>query len=336
MSVTIVETPTRKKTQIAIRPYVDPGQDNMGLQNYGMVVMDGIFHQEQLAEIEKNGVRRFITGLNEFAPDVKNIQDEQARKAKILEIRKTVAELEKELAGNVVSHDDPEFWNKIKLLHFTNHEFWSRIEIRCGNEPVYLDPEKAEDRIRIYAIEAGGFSLIARSYEVARAMMTPPKFYLDKHEETIASKTEVKKLQNKAISELEKLFSKDTTKLFLVAKVVDGNSAQYKKSVPNDVLYDNMDRFIKGEGVEKNKARAASDFTNACKMSMETLKIKAIIKDASFYKFIAPKSDGFIYHVDSGSLMGKNPAELLEYLKNPLNDKTLLDLMKRVEETWEE
>ena len=65
-------------------------------------------------------------GLNEFAPEVKRL-DASKRKAKVKQIRTAVAELEKELAQNVVTVDDPEFWNKIKLLKPNNDEFWSKI-----------------------------------------------------------------------------------------------------------------------------------------------------------------------------------------------------------------
>jgi hypothetical protein len=67
---------------------------------------------------------------------------------------------------------------------------------------------------------------------------------------------------------------------------------------------------------------------------METLKIKAIVKDASYYKFISTKPDGFIYHMNSGTAMGKSSAAVSEFLKNPLNQEIMLDLMERVEKMW--
>ena len=49
---------------------------------------------------------------------------------------------------------------------------------------------------------------IAKSYEDARSKAVPPKFYLDKEEETVMVRTEYKKLRNKALSELQKLYDK--------------------------------------------------------------------------------------------------------------------------------
>lgn len=336
MSVTIVSlAETAKSGSISVKPFFDPNKSNLGLEKYGLALFDGIFHEEQLACIERNGIKRYITGLNEFAPEIKLIQNLDEKQAKIKEIRTVVAQLEKDLAANIVDPSDVDFWNKIKLLAPGNSEFWDKISIRCGNEPVILDPVKdPHDLIKIYAIEAGGFSIVAKSYDDARNRAVAPKFYLDKFVDTVAVKTELSKLRNKAISELTKLFDKNQNKLFYVAKVVDGNSVQYKKSTPNDIVYDNMDRFIRGEGIESSIKKAAQGFLDACNLDMETLKIKAIVRDCTYYKFIIPKSDGFIYHTDSSTMMGRNVSDCLEFLKNPLNDAILLDLTKKVEKYW--
>ena len=252
---------TAKSGSISVKPFFDPNKSNLGLEKYGLSLFDGVFHEEQLACLDRNGIRRYLTGLNEFAPEVKLIKDPQEREAKIQEIRRVVSELERDLAANMIDPKDPDFWNKVTVLQPNNDDFWSKITLRCGNEPVYLDPTKdAHDLIKIYAIESGGFSMVAKSFDDARSRAVPPKFYLDKYVETVSTKTELSKLRNKAISELTKLFDKNQNKLLYVAKVVDGNSVQYKKSTPNDIVYDNMDKFIRGEGVENSVKRAAQMF----------------------------------------------------------------------------
>ena len=165
-------------------------------------------------------------------------------------------------------------------------------------------------------------------------MPTPPKFYLDRLEETASINTEVKKLRNKALSELQKLFDKNQNKLFYIAKVLDANSTQYKKSTPNDIVYDNMDKYINGDLMDKDKKKTAQRFLDMVAMDMETLKIRAIVKDCSSYKFIATKADGFIYHIEKSVLLGRTQADVLEYLKNPLNEEILMDLSKKVEKYW--
>lgn len=334
-SVTIVEKyPQNKKSNIAIRPYFDPTVDNMGLQKYGLSLFDGAFHEETIACLEINGIKRYLTGLNEYAPEVKNLPlDEQ--EAKIKQIRMIVSQLEKELAANIVDADDPQFWNKVKLLKIDNSDFWDKIKIRCGNEPVHLDPASDPyDLIRLYAIEAGGFSIVAKSLEEARRMPVPPKFYLDRVGDSATLNTEVMKLRNKAGAELEKLFNKNQNKMFYVAKIIDINGAQYKKSTPNDIIYENMSKYITGESVEKDKKKCAGRFLDVAALDMETLKIRAIVKDANFFKYIATKADGFIYHMSSSVMMGRNLSDVVEYLRNPLNEEILADLTRKVETHW--
>jgi hypothetical protein len=334
-SVTLVESyPQNKKSTIAIRPFFDSNVDNMGLQKYGLSLFEGAFHEEQLSCLEINGIKRYVTGLNEFAPEVKLLPPDE-QEAKIKEIRRVVSYLEKALAANVVEPDDKDFWNKITLLKPNNSELWDKIRIRVGNEPVYLEPEKDPyDLIKLYSIEAGGFSMICKSLEEARGRNIPAKFYLDNLEETASVKTEVKKLRNKALSELQKLFDKNQNKLFYIAKALDANSAQYKKSTPNDIIYDNMDKYINGEAVEKDKKKTAQRFLDLVSLDMEALKIRAIVKDSSYYKFISTKADGFIYHMETTTMLGRTIVDVAEYLKNPLNEEILIDLTKKVERYW--
>lgn len=336
MDVTVIDKhqSLKRNSSLTIRPFIDNNSANMGLEKYDMVLFEGVFHEEPLICLEYNGIKRYITGLNEFAPEVKNLPEEE-RESAIKDIRIVVAQLEKELASNVIDPADKDFWNKVKLLRPDNDAFWGKITMRFGNEPVFLDPANDPyDLIKLRAIEAGGFSIVAKSLDVARKMSPTFKFYLDKYEETASIKTELKKLKNRAFSELQKLFEKNTNKLFYVCKVIDANSTQYKKSTPVDILYDNMDKFISGETVDKDKRKTAEKFLEVCALDMETLKLRAIIKDANYYKLISVRADGFIYHLKSTTMLGKNPSDLLLYLKNPLNEEILLDLTSNVEKYW--
>ena len=48
MSFTQVITRSNKKSQIKIKPYFDPTVSNMGLEDYGITMFDGVKHMEQL------------------------------------------------------------------------------------------------------------------------------------------------------------------------------------------------------------------------------------------------------------------------------------------------
>lgn len=323
-----------KVGKIQIKPYIDPNSENMGLEDYRMVVFPGVTHEEQLAAIERNGVVRYITGLDEFATEVQNIPDISQKKAIIKNIRIVVADLEQRLATNVLNIDDTDFWNKVTLLRPENIKFWEKITMRVGNEPVHLSPLKDPyDLIKLMAIEAGGFDLIAKSYEDAQAKAKPPKFYLDKETQTVSTKTIYKKLRNRAIRHLDELYSKNPKKLLYVTKVVDANSSTYKTHTPIDILYEACDEYIAGNSGEKPKI-SAQRFIDTCSLDMETVKLKALVKDASFFRMISLKPDGMLYHTKSSALLGRNVADVVEFLKNPLNEDLLVKLLGEVESLW--
>jgi hypothetical protein len=323
-----------KKQSVAVRPYFNPNKENMGLESYGLALHDGVYHEESLACLEMNGVKRYVTGLNEFAPEVKMLPPKE-RKAKIKEIREVVAELEASLAANVVDPEDKDFWNNLTIMSPNNDKFWDKISIRCGNDPVFLDPEvDPYDRIKLYAIRAGGFSIVSSSLKEAKQNPKGVKFYLDTLEETLTTRTELSKVRNRALVELQKMFDSNQSKLMYVAKICDANSTQYSKSTPNDVMYENMDDYVNGHGSEANKKKAAQNFLDVSTLSMEEIKIRALVKDCLFYRFLLTKAGGWIEPLDSGIRLGKRPSECLDYLMDPKNEETLLSLMDKVEPYW--
>ena len=281
-----------------------------------------------------NGVKRYVTGLNEFAPEVKMLPKAE-KEAKIKDIRAAVAQLEAELAANVVDVKDKEFWNKLTIMKPDNSKFWDKISMRCGNDPMFLDPVKDPyDLIKLYAINAGGFSIIAKSLKEAKESNTPYKFYLDTAEESLSTRTELSKLKNKALVALQNMYDSNVSKLMYVSKICDADSVQYVKATPNDVLYENMDQYINGFGAESSKKRAASQFIDVASLTMEELKIRALIKDSLYYRFITTKAGGWIEPIDSGIKLGKTPSECLQFLKNPENEESLMSLLEKVEPYW--
>lgn len=321
--------------KINIKPFIDGSKENMGLEKYGMAIFPGTYHEEQMAAMERNGVVRYITGLDEFAPEVQQIADEEEKQAVIYNIRSIVVYLEKMIATNILDINDKEFWNKVKRLRPDNIAYWSTITIRCGNEPVFLDPAKDPvDLIKYMSIEAGGFDLIAKSYDDALARPVAPKFYLDKEVYTVSTKISAKRVRNKALALLDEISNKNPKKLLYITKVLDTNSASYKNSTSIDILYDSMDNYIAGNGVERNPVKAAENFMNTSKMDMESLKLKALVKDASFFKVISLKADGMLYHTQSSVMLGRNVSDVVLYLKNPLNEDVLIKLLGEVEIYW--
>jgi len=323
------------KNAISIQPYVESNIENMGLEKYGMTLHQGATHKEFLTCLEIHGRKRYLNGLDEFAPEVEKIKDPDEKKAKVNQLREKVIFLERALAGNdSLKVGDKDFWNKVEVVKRDNHEFWGKVTVEVGNDIVYLDETDPTDLIIISSIEAGGFSEIAPSYEDAKGGSIAYKWYLDKKKESSAAKTSGKKIKNEAIALLDSLFKKDGPKLRYLAKCIDGNSVQYKNDTPLDVIYDNMDNFINGQGIERSINKAATAFIEASTMNMETLRIKAVVRDASMFKFILHKPDGNLYHNTSGEMLGKNQADCIEFFKNPMNAKLWETLVDEVEVHW--
>ena len=322
--------------RLSIKPFFTES-DNMGLTNYEFVVFPGTTQTESIACLQDGKILRYVNGLDEFAASVQRIPDAKVKAARIKEIRVMVSYLEELLATNTVEIDDPKFWNKIKLLRPENSEFWETITLKLGNDPLHLNPANdAHDLIKVCAIEAGGFSLVATGWDDARAMSKPPKWYLDREAITVKTRTEAKKIRNKALGMLDIMYSEDPVKLMLVAKLTDAYGHQYKYDTPLDVKYENMDNWINGKGGDKNELRAAKEFITNAELSKIDLKIKALCKDAAFYKTIAQKPDGNIYHMESNIPVGRNLNEAAEFFKNPVNEDLTNKLIEVIEGYWKE
>lgn len=333
-----VKTKTKKVDapimgKVSIKPYTDPNAENMGLEKYNYVVFPNTFQVETLAAVEVNGKSRYLTGLNEFAPEVKQIKDPEAKAAKIQHIREVIATLERERAFNHIKVDDEDFWAKVEMFKPDNSKIWGKVHLKLGNDDQQLNPKDNLDHlIIINAIENGGFSLVASSFEEAKR--TKKKWYLDRQIDSISSKTSITKLRNKALAVMQEISEEEPRKLFYIAKNLNSKGMQYSNKTLADVIYNDMDMYINGLGYDNNKKRCANTFIEHANMSIEDLKIKAIIKDAAFYKYIITKPDGMLHEASQNVMLGRNVSDVLEYLKNPANDDMLDILMSKVEHMW--
>jgi hypothetical protein len=324
-----------KAGRITIRPYCDPRKENMGLETYDMVLFPGTHQREAMAAIEQNGKLRYLNGLDEAAPEVKGLNDPEKRNAKIKEIRSIVAMLEFEKHYNTLDIEDPEFWNKVQTYKPNNTEFWSTIMLEVANDVIFLDPvNKTEDLLKVLAIEAGGFPIIAKSKEECISGLHKRKWYLDRQIDTAQNKASVSKIKNKALKELDNISNEMPRKLFYIAKLISTNSMQYKNSTLQDVIYDHLDEFVNGLAQESSIRKAAQQFLDYTELDMQELKVRAMIKDATFYKFIVLKGDGLLYLAQENILLGRNASEVYEYLINPMNEDVLVTFQERVEDTW--
>lgn len=323
---------TYSPTDISIRPYFDPNIPNMGLEKYGQVFFEGTGMMQSLRSIEINGVPRYITGLDEFSDSVKRLPEKE-REARIKNIKETVSKLEYEIFFNKVEPDDPNFWEKVNLKP-TNEDFWSQIVIVVGNEPYYLDPRDPRDLLKIIAAENGGFDDVAPSLEAARNMTKPPKFYLEKRRDVRIEEGKLKMTRDNAIYELVKLRLEEPQKLFWIAKNILPIANSYRKTDKIEILYGDLNDYIEGKSIEKNKKQAPVKFLEWVKKDEEYKQIRAYVLEAIFLKHLVTKGDGKIYIKDTGSMLGGNIEEVVEHLRQPINQSDLDYIQNKIDAIW--
>ena len=62
----------------------------------------------------------------------------------------------------------------------------------------------------------------------------------------------------------------------------------------------------------------------------------SVVKDATFFRFISLKTDGMLYHSATSTMLGRNVADVVIYLKNPVNEDILISILQEVESFWNE
>lgn len=319
-------------TDIVLKPYFLEGRENMGLEQYKQVFFDGTGLIQQLRAIEINGVVRYITGLDEFAPDVKILQDKE-KEARIKQIRETVAQLELEIFMNKVDVKDKDFWAKVNLAP-TNEKFWSKVILAASNQEVYFDPNEPMDLLKIIAIENWGFDEVAPSKEQADLLSSPPKLYLEKRTDTRHVEGQLKELRDKAIYELYKIRMETPQDLFLLAKNILPIANSYKTRDKIEIFYGDLSSFIEGTSIEKDKKKAPQKFLDWKSKTKEYLTIRALVLESIFLKHLVTKADNKIYNKATGSMLGGNIEECVEHLKQVQNERDLLDIQEVIEKHW--
>lgn len=353
-----------KHSSVSIRPFVS-GRANFGLERYNMVVADGVKHRCPVTVIGTGRIKEYITGLNEQSIEMKKLAEmartdkekKEEYEAAVKEIRTIVARAEREIGGNHkitpeetdiarIDITDSTFWERVETFKSVvpdkfNEQgqriptYWDDLSMELDNHGFVLNEGNIHDLVLVKIAEAGGFSLIARSYE--EAVESPNcKFYINKRAKAAGIKVGGKKLRDKAGQELLKL-EKDASKMFYVTKLVSIDSLYYKaggNTTPTDILYDDCSRFIEGEGSVKNKEEACNKFISYCKMDMEELRLRCMVQDGTANRYLAYKPDGSIYYLKTSTPIGKTVADCLVFLKDPLNQDIYKMLKDQVEKDW--
>jgi hypothetical protein len=323
-----------------IRPYMRPGVANMGLERHDLILHEGTYQVEHLTCIEAiagSGVLRYVTGLDEEAPEIRRMEKE-AREVARLQIRNNVALIEKSLTGNVLDVEDKEFWNKVIHLKPGNSKFWNTVKVTVDNFAKGLDSSDPMDLLIICAIKAGGFSLIHKNKQEAESVSKPGKYYLDEAMETATFDAAPVFLRNEAVSILQSLKDKHPAKMANIAvavRVSRGQTAFYNKNSPQETIYLDLDRFIHGDtDFEKVGYKASKEFIEFSKMENAALKSYVVTMDALARKSIIQKEDKQFYLLTDDTAMGRSREEVLAFTENPANGTIAKKLLDLYTERW--
>ena len=322
---------------ISIKPLVDNSNPNtLGLNDHGLAIFPSTQQREQITAYESNGIVRYASGLDEFAPEIQEITDQRIKEQKIKDIRIMVSYLERVIGRNHVDVNDEHFWDKVKTIHPNNAAFWNTVYIICDNNQRVLEPLKDPmDMILLLAIEAGGFSIVAKSYDDAMALQNPPKFYLEKSLEKVGKQANVKRLKNNALAKLNMVSEKNKKQLLYLVKLCDKSGVDLKYTTPTDILYDIADDYINGKLSDSSDEFCSKRFLEMASLPFDLLEIKAIVSDSAYYHIIQFKGDNKIYHTKSGVMLGRNVKEVAEYMQNPLNQDIYNSIKTEMLKNWE-
>jgi hypothetical protein len=163
------------------------------------------------------------------------------------------------------------------------------------------------------------------------------KFYLDKRADTSAIEVADLKIQDKAASKLLYISEKDTEKLFYIAKMTSTDSLFFKtgkNATPLNVLYKECRRYIDGEtAAERDKTIACQEFIRMADIKLEKLTAMCVLRDLKLMRLVIYK-DTDIYHIKSGTILGKNDIEGVEHITSPANLKLYGDMLEQAKKEW--
>lgn len=311
------------KRKVSIRQYVDPEVFNLGMEKYNMSVWSGETGsggvKESLGYKTVGNKKIYLTGLDVNATSLNNLE-EDTKKQKVMEIESVLKYL------SVIYGEE--------TLKSDNDSFWADLFLEIKSPILELDLEDVNDLLKYYAIQGGGYTEVAPSYDVAKNSNKIYKFYLHEENEVAELKTEIKRLRNRAKSILEDLFVEDPEKLFKMSKILLPIEKGLTRNVSKNTIYSELDIYIDGEYTKNEIKQAPKRFIELSEKDRGSLNIQAIVKEALYQRYIVKNSESTYWNPQTQSPFGRNENEIIAYLNNPLNGDELTIIKDRVEGFW--
>lgn len=288
----------------------------------GQGIIDRPRITEDLTSIDFFGVKRYMTGLDPEVVKYDTTLDEQSKEEKIAQIEADVKRLERIVGTG--------------MLDATNEKFWDKVKLHLEKKTTNLDLTNARTEILFHCIKAGGFYTVAPTLE--EAMESGRKFYLIEPVEFVENRVSPRKLFNDAIFELQKMErSKAFDDLFYIAKYIMPVERSYTKKTPKSLMYEDLDKFIKGEVLRsRSKSEAPIQFLDALKVSKEVMVVTNIVRDGMYYNMLYTNQAGEIKNNETGGVYGTTVESAVKHLLNPAYEHEIDNIKDRVLQKWNE
>lgn len=311
--------------KVSIKHFIDPDDENMGLRDMGMAMMDGEGgrggFKERFGWIEKAGIKYYLTGFEEPSRNIEKFENLAEKEAYMKELQKT-----KEVLESIYGVD----------LSNRNYDFWKNLVLEVRSPIKSLNMTEPNDILIYYGILGGAIDGIAPSYETALETNKRYKHYLHIDDVVEKQKIGIKRERNRAIAMLEDLYSKgESDKLLMISKVVLPITKGFTKKDSIDRLYNDLNDYINGINVPTDKKITPSTFMRAAANDLENLTIRAVVNDAIYHKLVRQDDTKTYYNTASGTPLGKTVTDLVAFCSNEANNHEFVNLYERVNTIWQ-
>jgi len=273
--------------KVIIKQIPDEYAESTGLGKYNRSRMPRCFDRLS-PSLGQDG--RYVTGLDELSMSVAKIQDDKERDFKKKEIATLRENLER-LTGQDLSGTSP-YWETFF------------VELKADNDLI-LNRSNPKDVIRYHVLIANNYAAPSKD-DAGNPIYKDCKYYVFTTEKENKEKVSVRKLKDKARSELFKM-SEDKDYLLLIGQYLDGK--KYHEDLDADSLYSMLSDYI-----ESNKDKAVEKFLKAVKKDKQEIQFKTII-DKAIISRIIKFNDG--YYQRGQVTLGRTPEEVFMNLSTP-------------------
>lgn len=272
-----------------------PRLSSLNLHQYDRAKYPGCLDGSQLRIVKG----RWVTGFDEYAAELSFLPAEE--KQAEFERRKAKREKFQNLLGIEDLSGTSNYWNEYLIL----------ISVTTP-----LDLNNPVEEMAFEIIKANRLAMPSTINKHDIGYENVNYVYILNNEE-VTDKVMSIRNKNRAIAELELLYTDNPSKLNAIGRYLN---LPVRENTPNDNVYDIINTFIQTEGPEL--------FIHAMSISTEEINTKILFRSALKHKVI--RQNGSIFQRGNITI-GNSEQKAVEYLLDPSNSGELLSIQEELE-----